>query len=206
MGSAPSRLHKRSQSSQLDISSLYTPVLTLQLRRFEWIDGGDYRPDAVSVYSTPRGENEEWGFNVLHHIIRFVFQGNYMTPIEKDLQRGIRVLDAGCGTGIWSIEMARKYPNSEFVGTDLVDVVKGSPGNEVPSNCRFFFGNTLRLPFKDNCFDYVFQRLQCRSFREVEWPTFLGELIRVTKPGGWVELVDMDGWLHGGPWSHYVTL
>lgn len=184
MGSIPSRLHKRSQSSRFDVFSLSTPVS----RRFKWIDSGDYKPDAVSIYSTPRGEDEEWCFNVLHHIIRFVLQGNYMTPIEKDLQRGIRVLDAGCGTGIWSIEMARKYPNSEFVGTDLVDVFKGSLGKEVPSNCRFFFGNTLRLPFKDNCFDYVFQRLQCRSFREVEWPTVLGELIRVAKPGGWVEL------------------
>lgn len=43
-----------------------------------------------------------------------------MVPgLEMRLEQGVRVLDAGCGRGLALVEMARRFPNSEFIGYDL---------------------------------------------------------------------------------------
>ena len=39
--------------------------------------------------------------------------------VEEALERGIRVLDVGCGGGIALIELAKAYPRSEFLGYDI---------------------------------------------------------------------------------------
>ncbi|HEX6030708.1 MAG TPA: methyltransferase domain-containing protein, partial [Tepidiformaceae bacterium] len=39
--------------------------------------------------------------------------------LHEKLERGTRVLDVGCGTGIATILLAQQYPNSQFLGYDL---------------------------------------------------------------------------------------
>lgn len=39
----------------------------------------------------------------------------------RPASRRQKVLDVGCGTGIWVHEMAEAYPNLDVVGIDLVD-------------------------------------------------------------------------------------
>ncbi|SCB65004.1 unnamed protein product [Fusarium graminearum] len=43
------------------------------------------------------------------------------------------ILDVGCGTGIWAIDMADLHPSAEVVGVDLSPIQP----NFVPLNCRF---------------------------------------------------------------------
>ncbi|RUP44970.1 S-adenosyl-L-methionine-dependent methyltransferase [Jimgerdemannia flammicorona] len=133
--------------------------------------------------------------------IAFVFLPSYyLAPVKEELERGIKVLDAGCGTGIWSLEMAKLYPASHFTGTDIVNVFEETIP-KAPVNCNYEVANTLKgLPFQDGSFDYVFQRFQTGCFRKTEWPLVIAELIRVTKPGGWLELVDTQGtFFNAGP-------
>ncbi|RUS35104.1 hypothetical protein BC938DRAFT_475840 [Jimgerdemannia flammicorona] len=96
--------------------------------------------------------------------------------------------------------MAQLYANSSFTGSDMIDVFAPYVAS-APKNCSFVIANTLKgLPFPDDTFDYVFQRMQVGSFRELEWPEVYAELVRVTKRGGWVELIDTDGRLYNsGP-------
>ena len=84
--------------------------------------------------------------------------------------------------------MSNAYPNSDFTGTDITDAFASSVP-DAPKNCHFQIADTVKgLPFEDNTFDYVFQRFQAACFRAHEWPIVIRELIRVVKPGGWIEL------------------
>ena len=51
---------------------------------------------------------------------------NYVGPIEEVLNapsdRKRRVLDIGCGSGIWTIQIADDFPDVEVVGCDLAPI------------------------------------------------------------------------------------
>jgi len=101
-----------------------------------------------------------------------------------------------CGSAAWTLELAEEYPNSHFVGIDFAPVVlKG----EKPSNVEFVEYNVLDgLPFESNSFDYVYSRAVVAVYTRPQWTELaIPEYTRVTKPGGWVELLEIDGVLRG---------
>ncbi|RHZ81970.1 hypothetical protein Glove_115g27 [Diversispora epigaea] len=119
------------------------------------------------------------------------FGVNYSAPILKYLQNGCKVLDIGCGAGIWMYELAIEFPSSIFVGVDLMPIYLSEIKQ---TNAEFVKSNILKgLPFKDNEFDYVHSKKMSTAFKEEEWINkVIPELIRVTKPQGWVEFYDVD--------------
>lgn len=54
------------------------------------------------------------------------------------------------------------------------------------------------LPFPDNSCDFTHQRLVIVALPTDQWVRQLQELLRVARPGGWVEVVEGD-LLPGGP-------
>ncbi|RUS15131.1 S-adenosyl-L-methionine-dependent methyltransferase [Endogone sp. FLAS-F59071] len=153
---------------------------------FKLID--DQRKPA-SKYVLPQTEDEMQRLDVQHYIMRHHLHGNFSAPVEEALEQGIKVLDVGCGTGAWMLEMAADYPRSTFVGIDIANVF---PISNVPANCTFFNANVLKgLPFEEE-FDYVFQRFLLLAFTPEEWATSVKEIVRVTKPGGWIELFEQS--------------
>jgi SAM-dependent methyltransferase len=46
------------------------------------------------------------------------------------------------------------------------------------------------LPFADNSFDFVHQRLPFTALPLTAWPAVVRDLARVTAPGGWLELLE----------------
>ncbi|HZV50740.1 MAG TPA: class I SAM-dependent methyltransferase, partial [Candidatus Dormibacteraeota bacterium] len=107
---------------------------------------------------------------------------NYLAPISSPG----RVLDVGTGTGQWGFEVCWEHPEALVVGLDLI------PGRaEHPSGYRHVRGNVLLgLPFREGVFDFVHQRFLMSGVPVPMWPGVVGELARVTRPGGWVELVE----------------
>ncbi|GAA5811118.1 hypothetical protein MFLAVUS_004547 [Mucor flavus] len=76
--------------------------------------------------------------------------------------------------------MAKEYPNSEFRGVD-------------PDNCEFVIGNiTETLPYKDDTFDFIHQRILLVGLANSNWDKCLKELLRVLKSGGYIEIIDTD--------------
>ncbi|CEG65580.1 hypothetical protein RMATCC62417_02336 [Rhizopus microsporus] len=49
---------------------------------------------------------------------------------------------------------------------------------------------TKRLPYEDNTFDLVHMRFFIAALREDEWPAAINEVLRVTKPGGMIQLME----------------
>ncbi|KAF9924297.1 hypothetical protein FBU30_005692 [Linnemannia zychae] len=89
--------------------------------------------------------------------------------------------------------MANEFPDAIVTGIDMSPVF---PTTIIPENCRFLQHNIVLnpLPFPDNSFDYVHQRLLVAGLKSQDWIKVLQELERVTKPGGWIELVEADGY------------
>jgi SAM-dependent methyltransferase len=69
-----------------------------------------------------------------------------------------RILDAGCGAGIFAMEAAKLHPEAEVVGVDieadLVDRANAIAKGGGITNCRFELGDVTDLPF-DSEFDLV---------------------------------------------------
>ena len=91
-----------------------------------------------------------------------------------------------CGVGSWSFDMATEYPNAKITGIDISPI---RPSQVKPDNFTFIQANILDgLPFEDNTFDYVFQRLLSAAITRDKWPFVINELTRVLKPGGYLEV------------------
>lgn len=70
----------------------------------------------------------------------------------------------------------------------MVDVI-----NRKLANFTFNIGNVLEgLPYPDNTFDFVHMRLFVFGLREIEWPKAIKEVLRVTKPGGFIQFIESD--------------
>lgn len=130
------------------------------------------------------------------------FRGNYAAPITAPTS----ILDVGAGTGRWAVEMAQTFPNANVIGVDVKPPAVDERGEMAthadprPQNYTFILANLLEgLPFADGAFDYTHQRLLFTAIPHHRWPDVVQELVRVTCPGGWVELVDSIGLANGGP-------
>ncbi|CAG8472229.1 33116_t:CDS:2, partial [Racocetra persica] len=86
--------------------------------------------------------------------------------------------------------MANKYSKPKFIGLDIAPV---QTDENKPPNTEFIQANVLeRLPFDDNTFDFIFQRFLLSGIPLDKWVSVINELVRVLKPGGYLELVEND--------------
>ncbi|KAI9254350.1 S-adenosyl-L-methionine-dependent methyltransferase [Helicostylum pulchrum] len=151
-------------------------------------NGRMYYANEKIAYILPRDIDECVRLEKQHYGLKSLFQSNFNAPVKKQLEEGITVLDAGCGPGYWTLDMAKEYPNSKFRG---VDVSNFFPLKSKPDNCEFVIGNiTETLPYKDNTFDYIHQRMLLLGLTNSSWDKCLKELLRVLKPGGYIEIID----------------
>lgn len=114
---------------------------------------------------------------------------------------GKKVLDLPTGTGRIAVELLRG--GAEVTAADLTPAMlevarrrlsnlKDGPAYSVVN------ANGRRLPFPDNSFDMVISIRFLHLIPPADWPVFLGELGRVTKPEGQL-LVQIFNPLYGGP-------
>lgn len=106
-----------------------------------------------------------------------------------------RVLDVGCGPGVITAKIARRYANLEIVGIDLsAERIKEAENNftHLP-NAKAQRAGANALPFADGSFDLIY----CRFLLEYlpDPVGAIGEMARVCKPNGKVLLQDLDGQL-----------
>ncbi|KAG0264281.1 hypothetical protein BGZ95_003624 [Linnemannia exigua] len=159
---------------------------------YQWLDGRRYHNNADANYLLPNDIDEVDRLQLQHFILRYAIQGNYKSPLDKSKVRTI--LDVGCGPGTWTMEIANEFPDATVTGIDLSSVF---PSAIIPGNCHFLQHNILEpFPFPDNHFDFVYQRLLISGLTPEGWVKVVKELERITKPGGWIELVEVDS--HGG--------
>ncbi|CAO3686066.1 unnamed protein product [Rhizopus stolonifer] len=162
--------------------------------------------EASPSYWLPKDENEQQRLTVQHLALKELYDGNVLSSIRNslDFEKGISILDVGCGSGIWIMDMITEYPHCTYQGCDIVDTT-----NKVLKISQFTFnyGNVFKgLPYADNTFDYVNMRLLIFALRKKEWPQAIKELVRVTKPKGMIQLTEtILTLIDGEPQIHHAV-
>ena len=106
------------------------------------------------------------------------------------------VLELACGRGFNVINLARRNPNTQFMGQDLTTnhVREAKSSVEDLTNIRFDQGDFHNLSYSDGSFDIVFAvEGICHA---VDMAQVLRECLRVLRPGG--RLVVIDGFRRQG--------
>lgn len=120
--------------------------------------------------------------------------GNIHVPVPTD--KPITILDAACGAGFWTSDIAHTYPNAKVIGLDAFtadDKKMKEYSNATISapNIVYKYGVlTTHLSLPDNYIDIIYQRDTTSIMPHERWPFLLKELSRISKPGGYLELVE----------------
>jgi len=113
---------------------------------------------------------------------------------------GSYVLDVGCGVGATPAYLARKY-DCRVVGVDLLEgMIEQSRAraraDKLEDRLEFRVADARELPFDDDTFDVVITESVNVFFEDKQQA--LSEYKRVTRPGGYVGLIEMT-WLREPP-------
>jgi SAM-dependent methyltransferase len=125
------------------------------------------------------------------------FMGRFsepLAPLFADVLRDLdgRLLDVGCGPGVLTAELVRRY------GAERVDAIDPAPGFVAAARDRcpgvdVRQGSAEDLPYADDAYGASYAQLVVHFMKDPV--RGLAEMARVTRPGG---LVAACVWDHGG--------
>ncbi|KAJ9477735.1 hypothetical protein PHBOTO_001313 [Pseudozyma hubeiensis] len=128
-----------------------------------------------------------------HLNVNAALHGNTLRRFPEG-SRPARVLDLGCGRGVWCIDMAREWKSSELIGLDVVPIqppMHQLADADLEHRVSWVVANFLEpLPFPDASFDYVHMRFVHQAVPEDKWVDVFSEVRRILAPGGVFELVE----------------
>jgi len=133
----------------------------------------------------PVDEEEADRLEAQHRVFNLVFDNRLIFPPVTSPKK---ILDLGYGAASWAVEVADAYPECEVIGVDISPHMKpdDAPENFWPQL------DDLNQPFtfRSNTFDLVHSRLVGGGIHRNRWPAYIRDIVRVLKPGGWVQLID----------------
>lgn len=138
---------------------------------------------------------------------------------DLDLRGTERALDAGCGGGLVTVGLARRLPRGSVVGVDIwrggdqlgssrARAEQNVEAEGVAERVEIVDASMMDLPFDDGEFDVVTASLSlhCLALAR-ERGRAMHELMRVTKPGGRIVILDLgrtfeyQAWLVDAGWD-----
>ncbi|PGH17407.1 hypothetical protein AJ80_04863 [Polytolypa hystricis UAMH7299] len=180
------------EDSEYDAQSLLSSASTSLescVEHYRYEHGRRYHGYRDGSYPIPNDELEQNRLDMMHHIWRLMNDGPlFRAPIPPNPQR---ILDMGTGTGIWAINAADEYPSAVVTGNDLSPIQP----DWVPPNCRFYVEDLESVwdyePHER--FDLIHGR--CLAGGIADWDALYGQVYESLKPGGWVEIQEVEGWV-----------
>ncbi|KAI1323971.1 S-adenosyl-L-methionine-dependent methyltransferase [Xylariaceae sp. FL0255] len=167
-----------------DDAASTTASLSASILEYRTLHGRTYHSvQGTADHWTPNDDVHLESMDCTHHCLTLILDNQlYLAPIKDG---AIKVLDIGCGTGIWAIDFADMNPESEVIGTD----VSPSQPEWVPPNLKFEIEDcTQPWTYPPNTFDFVHLRYLFGSI--TDWNQMYAEAFRACKPGGYVEAVE----------------
>ncbi|KAF8053742.1 S-adenosyl-L-methionine-dependent methyltransferase [Lyophyllum atratum] len=160
-----------------------THSITSSIVDYVYENGRRYHRYQEGKYMLPNDEFRSTRLDMYHHIQLLSLHGNlYVAPLPKDPQR---ILDCGTGTGIWALDAGEVFPSAEVIGVDLSPI---QPEWVVP-NVRFEVDDLeMDWTYRPDYFDFIHSRTLAQSIQD--WPRYLRQMHKHTKPGGYIELAE----------------
>ncbi len=126
-------------------------------------------------------------------------KGSFVDKVETELafnmmeiKKGMKILDVGCGTGNFSVKLAKK--GCSVTGIDVSDEmlsIARKKASDLNLDIELMNMNVNNLSFDDNTFDGI---ISMTAFEFIEdAPKALKELLRVVKKGGQVLIGTIAG-------------
>jgi ubiquinone/menaquinone biosynthesis C-methylase UbiE len=157
------------------------------------------KPEKPSTYIVQDRSNQE-------EMRRVAFQDQFLTaqmggvlPEQPDPTRFQSVLDVGCGTGKWLIELAQTVPTAtRLVGVDVshtfVEYARSqAEAAGVSDRVTFHTMDALLiLDFRNQSFDLVNHRSGSSWLRTWDWPKLLSEYRRICRRNGIVRITEAE--------------
>ncbi|MGH2479837.1 MAG: class I SAM-dependent methyltransferase [Ktedonobacteraceae bacterium] len=161
----------------------HQPIVPLEAEQRTYLDD--------TPYLLPKDALEDERLRFQHYALHHAFGNHYLAPISPDTRT---ILDVGSGTGIWAMDMAQQFPRAHILG---VDIALTSLPQTLPQRCLFAQADILQgLPFTSHQFEFTHQRLLVGAIPAPHWPQVVRELVRVTRPQGWIELLEVGTTVH----------
>jgi SAM-dependent methyltransferase len=94
------------------------------------------------------------------------------------------VLDVGCAKGFFLYDLKLAFPGINITGVDISDY---AVENSIPEIKPYLqVGNATKLPFEDDCFDFVISINTIHNLNIQDCATALQEIERVTKDNSFI--------------------
>lgn len=148
---------------------------------------------------------EAWSFEERESFALRFFQQRYFTnalggmvSAAIPLEDGWVILDANCGPGIWSLDLLKLYPTAQVVGIDrskaIIEEARRLARVSGSARADFRVVDLQQNPdyFRNRTFDLVHMRNASIMIRPEQWPETITALVKVLRPGGWINLVDYE--------------
>ncbi|ORZ23615.1 S-adenosyl-L-methionine-dependent methyltransferase [Absidia repens] len=152
-------------------------------------DDDDDEPLLVSLFGLREDDVDR--MQQKNDLIRLAFAGEFTRPMDE--QTIERVLDIGCGPLSWSIDFAKTHPKAQVIGMDYVNMIPPEIAMDLPSNCQLLIHNCIKdFPYDDATVDLCHVRFMNVSLTMEQYSKMVRHCWRVLKPGGYLELMEMD--------------
>ncbi|THV87360.1 methyltransferase LaeA [Aureobasidium pullulans] len=162
------------------VPTRFPPAYPLCLRapmQQEWYEenGRWYHAWQKGLYMYPHDEEERHRMDVYHNL--FYDKAGlslHSARLIPEVTRRPRIMDLGCGTGFWAIDMGEQYPEGEVLGLDLANLQPA----QIPPNVRFQIPFNFETPYwslGQDSWDLIHMQMLCGSVSS--WPNLYAKVI-----------------------------
>lgn len=158
------------------------------------LDTGEYEPKKYWEARAKHSANDlyravcAYGYSRTENWAADRVQSYVLSRFLQELNIGkAKVLELGCGAGRWAPRFQKAGAN--YTGVDISEGMLALARNRTPS-ANFEHLTASKLPFDDDSFDLVFTVTVLHHNPYERQDELIDELLRVTKPGGFILLLE----------------